>query len=439
MKYSSFDKKPQKELKKDHNVQTHLPKGEKPKKAKRKWEMPFKNFKEFKLWLKRLRRNILIKIGGWIGTGRDTEKTWRKIRPVTIYLISGILVLTVFISSISFVLSALFSPVSKHDDSPVLFTINKGASMSYVANKLEECGLVKTSWGIKLLADFTSVASKIQSGEYILDKTMSAQDILDVITRPTASASVVSVTLIEGTTIEDFAEILAASNVIESAESFLNECKNARNYADFYFVPPLYDMGNLKYLLEGYLFPDTYEFYVGSSNQTVINKLLSRLNDIYTPAFTERANELGLSMHQVLTLASIVEKEGRGEDFYKISAVFHNRIKNNMRLESDVTVQYALGVKRLVLTAEELKVDSPYNTYLVSGIPAGPICNPRKEAIRAVLYPDEDTLNGGYLYFTLTDPYTGEVAYSKTYEEHVAIKNKYQSVWAAYDKAQGNG
>ena len=383
------------------------------------------------------KNKVLLFIGNIIGTGRDTKLTWKRIRPWTIYLISAMLVTVFFVSTFTIVFDTLFGAADKRDDSPVLFSINEGASMSYVASELENRGLIKSSMGIKLLADFTSVSSKVQNGEYVLDKTMTVQEILDVITRSNASAKVVSVTLVEGMTVEDFASTLKTAGVISSEESFLNACRNAKNFSDYYFVKPLYDYGNLKYLLEGYLFPDTYEFYAGSSNEEVIKKLLSRLNTIYTAQYTERAESLGLSMHQVITLASIVEKEGRGEDFKKISAVFHNRLKTGMRLESDVTVQYALGIKKLVLTADQLKTNSPYNTYVVSGIPAGPICNPGKAAISAVLYPDEAILNGKYLYFTLTDPYTGEVAYSKTYEEHVSIKNKYQPVWDAYDKSNG--
>ena len=368
---------------------------------------------------------------------KKAKNIWSKFRPWSIYIISITVVLTFFICTISTVFNKFFGPVSKRDNSPILFTIKEGASFSSVATQLEDVGLISSSFGIKLLADFTSVSSKIQNGEYVLDKTMSAQEILDVITHSTASAKVVSITLVEGMTVEDFAQLLRAGGAISSEESFLRECKNLKNFSNYYFVTPLSDIGNLKYPLEGYLFPDTYEFFADSSNDAVIKKLLSRLNSIYSAQYTERANDLGLTMHQVITLASIVEKEGRGEDFAKISAVFHNRIKKNMKLESDVTVQYALGIKKLVLTSDQLKTDSPYNTYVVSGIPVGPICNPSKEAIKAVLYPDEEILNGNYLYFTLTDPYTGEVKYSKTYNEHLKIKNQYQPVWEAYDKAQG--
>ncbi len=385
--------------------------------------------------LKEKIKNVGVKIVDFFGNVK-TKNAWKKIRPWSIYIISISLVVIFFTCAISIAFNNFFGPVNKRDKSPILFSISEGASLSSVANQLEDAGLINSSLGIKLLADFTSVSPKIQNGEYVLDRSMSVQDILDVITHSTASAKVVSITLVEGMTVEEFANQLKVGGAISSEESFLRECKNLKNYSDYYFTKPLNDIGNLRYSLEGYLFPDTYEFYADSTNDAVIKKLLSRLNSVYSAQYTERAEDLGLTMHQVITLASIIEKEGRGEDFAKISAVFHNRIKKNMKLESDVTVQYALGIKKLVLTSDQLKTESPYNTYVVSGIPVGPICNPSKDAIKAVLYPDEEILNGGYLYFTLTDPYTGEVKYSKTYNEHLKIKNQYQPVWEAYDKAQ---
>ena len=184
----------------------------------------------------------------------------------------------------------------------------------------------------------------------------------------------------------------------------------------------------------GYLYPDTYEIYVGSSEETVIGKMLDRMNVIYGAGYTSRAEELNMSMDQVVTLASIIEKEGKHDTFDKVSAVFHNRLDQKMALGSDVTVQYALGVKRLVLTQSELGVDSPYNTYTHTGLPVGAICSPGDAAIEAALYPDSDYVDEGYLYFTLTDPETGELAFSKTLEEHNALVEQYRPLWQAYDQ-----
>ena len=141
-----------------------------------------------------------------------------------------------------------------------------------------------------------------------------------------------------------------------------------------------------------------------------------------------------MDMDEVITLASIIEKEGLRASFSKVSAVFHNRLKENMSLGSDVTVQYALGIKRLVLTQSELDTDSAYNTYRIKGLPVGAICNPGDAAIEAALYPDGDYLEEGYLYFALTDPETGELAFTKTLEEHNEVVKQYRPLWEAYDK-----
>ena len=144
----------------------------------------------------------------------------------------------------------------------------------------------------------------------------------------------------------------------------LELCRTGEGIKDKYdFIADVANKGDEGriYLLEGYLYPDTYEIYVGSSEETIIGKMLDRMNVIYGAGYTSRAEELNMSMDQVITLASIIEKEGKHDTFDKVSAVFHNRLDQKMALGSDVTVQYALGVKRLVLTQSELGVDSPYD------------------------------------------------------------------------------
>ena len=163
------------------------------------------------------------------------------------------------------------------------------------------------------------------------------------------------------------------------------------------------------------------------------------MNVIYGVAYRTRAEELGMDMDEVITLASMIEREGKADSFDKVSAVFHNRLDAGMALGSDVTVQYALGVRRLVLTQEELAVDSAYNTYQHTGLPVGAICNPGNAAIEAALYPDSDYVEEGYLYFVLTDPETGELAFTKTLEEHDAIVEEYRPLWEAYDQASEQG
>lgn len=383
-------------------------------------------------------RERFVRFQERLASGEHLKKTWPRLRPVSIVLASLLIVVLLFVGLLSYANGQLFGAAQPGSTQPVLLVVRSGQSLTSVTRELQKLGLVNSTWGIKLLADFTNRSNRIKSGEYVLTKSMTAQEILDMITQPAAPQLTVRVTLVEGALLTDFAAELEAKGVISDAASFLAECRTAAQYTDYYFMPDLLKREGVKFHLEGFLFPDTYEFYANSTNSAVIKKLLSRFSAIYTPAFSERAKTLGMSMNDVVALASVIEKEGRTKDFTKISAVFHNRIQAGMRLESDATIQYALGVKRLVLTADEMKTDSPYNTYLNSGYTPGPICNPGQKAIEAALYPDEEIMAGKYYYFLLTDPYTGEVAYSKTGAEHNKLKEKYRELWKKYD-AENNG
>ena len=144
-----------------------------------------------------------------------------------------------------------------------------------------------------------------------------------------------------------------------------------------------------------------------------------------------------MTMDQVLTLASMIEKEAKKADFAKVSAVFHNRLKDGMKLQSDPTIHYVTGERRMSLRSSDLAVESPYNTYRISGLPAGPICNPSPEAINAALYPDESYVAEKYLYFCSTDPSTGTLHFSRTLEEHERAVEIYAPLWQAYDAERG--
>ncbi len=365
---------------------------------------------------------------------RSFMRTWRVLRPVSIRLISLLLVIIIISCVFNTVNSKMFAPVDKNNNEPVMLVVGSGSSMSAVASKLQKMGLINSKWGIKLLADFTNRSGKVKAGEYILDRTMSANEILEILTQPSPVRLTVTVTITEGMNLESIAKLLQEKEVIENAQSFLEQCNDLTAFESFSFVSGLKNRQSVRYQLEGYLFPDTYNFYVGSSNASVINTLLTRFSGVFTPDMQAKAEQMGMSMNEVITLASIVQSEGLTKDFNKISAVFHNRLKADMTLGSDVCVQYAINKKKLVLTAEELNVDSPYNTHKNKGLPPGPICSPGKKAIEAVLSPDADIINGKYYYFTLTDPATGELAFSKTYEEHLRIVEKWRKAWEEYDR-----
>jgi UPF0755 protein len=157
--------------------------------------------------------------------------------------------------------------------------------------------------------------------------------------------------------------------------------------------------------------------------------MLDRFNEIYSRKYIERAEELDLTMDQVVILASIIEKEAKPFDFNKVSAVFYSRTALDMPLYSDATLGYILKTNAIEFSPAELDTDSPYNTYKYKGLPAGPISNPGVAAIEAALYPNEQYIEEGYLFFCLMDPNTGALVFAKTAEEHAANVEKYRPLW----------
>ena len=146
---------------------------------------------------------------------------------------------------------------------------------------------------------------------------------------------------------------------------------------------------------------------------------------------------LGLSMDEVITLASLIQKEAKDADFTKTSAVFHNRLKKGMKLESDVTIHYVTGLRKMSLGNDDLDLSSPYNTYQVKGLPLGPICSPSKKAIEAALYPDETFIAENYLFFCSKEPESGELHFSRTKQEHDQAVKMYALLWREYDAERG--
>ena len=279
--------------------------------------------------------------------------------------------------------------------------------------------------------DFVGKANSLKAGTYILSKNMSIKEIVNILEEGVPARTAVRVLIPEGYTVEAIADVLTEQGVLTEASTFKTLCKTTDAFSKYNFLSELTGEEDRMYALEGYLFPDTYEFYLGSAAEEVIDRLLTRYYEIYSGEYVDRAAEIGMTRDQVMILASIIEREARAdEDFAKVSAVFHNRLKAGMKLESCATLSYATGTNRLSFTAQEMAIVSPYNTYLNSGLPIGPICNPGDAAIRAALYPNEEYLEEGYLYFCNANPNeSSKLLFSKTYEEHQANVDKYSKYW----------
>ncbi len=279
--------------------------------------------------------------------------------------------------------------------------------------------------------DFTGVGSKLRSGTYTFNTHDHPRNCGYACRRGRHGAKNHQNTLIEGLTAEGMAESLVQQGVLTSADRFLQLCSTMKGVTTNELMITPGEAEGRAYALEGYLFPDTYEAYEGSSEETVINKMTTRFYGVISEAYILRAEELNMTMDQVITLASLIEKEAKSADFAGVSAVFHNRLKKDMPLQSDATIQYILKSRKLIFTAEELATVSPYNTYVNTGLPLGPICNPGKAAIEAALYPDGDLLKGGYLYFCLKEPESGNWFSQKPWKKAQQERRKIQGALAA--------
>lgn len=365
---------------------------------------------------------------------------WKLLRPVMVFAASFVIVCGLVYTGWRQVDAMFFAPVDEKDSQKVAFEVASGSSLSAVSKNLEEAGLIHNHTVFKYMADFMGMGQKIQSGDYELSRSMRATDILDQLISGDGKPLTATITIIPGWTIEDVAAYLVEQKILSKPDEFLALCRAGESYSGYYFIEEMMKTGDADqrlYALEGYLSPNTYEIYTSSSADTIIKRLLSQTEAAYSLSYDERAQELGMTMDEVFTLASMIEKEAKKGDFAKVSAVFHNRLKQKMTLGSDVTVKYVSGSEKMYLNSSDLDVDSPYNTYQHKGLPIGPICNPSMDAVIAALYPDEQFLAQKYLYFCSTDPSSGSLHFSRTLEEHEAAVAMYRPLWEEYDRSRG--
>ena len=368
---------------------------------------------------------------------RPRSRTWRAFRPVLIFLISiGVCALIGFVG-VNKLLDEFVRPVNSGDATPITITIPSGSAASTIAKILYDAGgegqvgLIKSKAAFSIYVDFTGKSSKLKAGTYILSRNMDIPQIVDEICKGNPARQEVRFTIAEGMDIEAVAAKLEADGVIKSADTFLALCKTGSEFMDYSFVTaiPVNHEQARDYVLEGYLFPDTYNVYSDTTEKAVILKMLMQFFNVFSDDYVERAAELNMSIDDIVTLASLIEKEAKPLDFKKVSAVFYNRMAADMNLGSDAPLRYIFKTNTLKFTSAQLSDPSLYNTHTHKGLPLGPITNPGRAAIEAALYPDTDFINEGYLYFCLKDPTTGELVYAKTLEEHQANVDKYSPLW----------
>ena len=316
-------------------------------------------------------------------------------------------------------------PVDTAQTELVSFEIEQGASVKEVSKALEKEGIIRNSKLFNFYLKFKNV-SGFKSGLYHVSKSMTLDEIIAELSGAgkDKDQNATKVLIREGEQLTDIAKEVEKSTKY-SAEDFMAKVQDE----DFlrYLVqkfPKLltqsYNGYQVKYVLEGYLYPATYDMNDSKTLQMLITEMVAKTDEVMSKYY-DRILESDYTLQQIMALASLIEKEGtKLEDRKKISSVFHNRIKENMMLQTDVSVQYALGEHKEALSLSDLEVDSPYNLYQNYGVGPGPYNSPSEDSIVAALEPEKTD----YLYF-LADIHTKEIYYAKTYEEHLELKAKY--------------
>lgn len=305
------------------------------------------------------------------------------------------------------------------DSTPLLFTITPGETAATIATRLERAGLIRDAGLFRLLVRYRGVDARLEAGDYQLRPNMSLEEIVDLLQH--GRSSEVMITIPEGWRIEEIAEMLEERELVE-AEGFLRMVREGEFEYDFLSHRPQ------GVSLEGYLFPDTYSIPPDFEAAQIIDMMLANFGRRFTPEMCQEAARGGMSIHEVLTVASLVEREARiPEERLIIASVYLNRLEAGWLLESDATAQYALGYQegtgqwwKSPISLEEMtQSDSPYNTYLYPGLPPGPISNPGLASIQAVINPAETN----YMYFYHKGD--GSHAFAETYEEHLENQRRY--------------
>ncbi|GEK87999.1 UPF0755 protein [Alkalibacterium putridalgicola] len=356
---------------------------------------------------------------------RKSTKTVRKI-VLSIVSILIILIIVLVVSGYQYYTSSL-EPLEPERNTDVPVEIPIGSSRTDIARILEENNIIRSAFVFNYHLRFTGEEG-FQAGYYLFSPSMSTEEIVSQLQEggtPIMEESAGSITIPEGFTVEQVAIVIEQQTdysvdeffeLIES-DAFLEE--KLEEYPDL-LTGAMEVKEETLYTLEGYLFPATYEFLDDTTMEQLVTQMISRMDQVFQEHYTE-IEEQETTVHDILTLASFVEREGiTYEDRELIAGVFYNRLDVGMALQTDVSVTYALGEHQERITYDDLEVDSPYNLYQNTGLGPGPVNNPSEEAIQATLYPAETD----YMYF-LADLATREVYFSETYEQHLDYRDEY--------------
>lgn len=306
-------------------------------------------------------------------------------------------------------------PVSINNGQVIKVEVPLGSSPTKIGEILYDKDLINSKLVFKYRLKKLGLAEDLKAGNYELSQSMKVDEIIKALTEGGKADNTVRFTVPEGYELQQIGERLAEDGLVD-LDRFMELAGDKKNFEDeFEFLKEL-DQGQS---LEGFLFPSTYEVYKDAKEEEIISRMLKQFEEVYNTDIKDRMADLGMSLNEIITMASLVEREARVEEERPlIAGVYYKRLDIGMKLQCDATVQYALGERKERLLYKDLEIDSPYNTYLHYGLPIGPISSVGKASIQAALYPEETD----YLYYVARDD--GSHIFTKTLEEHNKAKKE---------------
>lgn len=355
---------------------------------------------------------------------RDEEiKTVRKIVAIIIFILLIVIAIGSYVVY-NYIKTAL-DPVDPSSDEEITVEIPLGSTTATISEILEDNGIIKNATIFRVYLKLKN-HSDFQAGEYTFSPASSVDEIVETLkSGEIVQDAIYTVTIPEGKTIEEIADIYAKSLPFEK-EEFIDKVNDPDYIEELIDKFPLILSEDvldpeIQTPLEGYLFGATYEFYEENpSIEQIVETMLNKTVEVVTNYYDE-IEKMNYSIHEVITFASLLENEARNnEERQLISGIFYNRLREDMPLQTDPTVLYALGEHKDRVLYEDLEIDSPYNTYQITSLPIGPISNFSESSLKATIEP-EDT---DYMYFLHDEE--GNIHYAETHEEHEELKEKYR-------------
>jgi len=327
-------------------------------------------------------------------------------------------VIAIGVGGFSVIMGAADKALDPESTATMTVEIPSGSSTTKIGTILADQGIIDSADSFKLQSKMKGMDGKYKAGEYTLSPAMTMTEIMDILV--SGNVNTVRFTIPEGLRVDEVADKLEAEGLI-NRDLFMKEIESGEYSYKFLKDAPA---GKLR--LEGYLYPNTYDVFTTASEHDIIDRLLRQLDTVFTDDMYQRAEELGMDINEVMTIASLIERETMVDsEKAKVASVIYNRLEIGMKLQIDATVQYAMGESKQFLTYKDLEIESPYNTYQIDGLPPGPICSPGEASIKAALYP-EDT---DYIYYVLSAAKDGTHKFAKTGAEFQKYKQEYKNAY----------